>query len=203
MTMRILIADDEKLILDDMKRDVEELLPDATVDAANGPEEALTLAGKSEYDVAILDIDMPGMDGISLARKLISAHPAINIIFATGYTEYAIEAHELYCSAFLLKPIGVRQFKTAFENLRKPFIDIPTDFYAQHYSGGDVLGKRLEMFREQRGLSRQDLADLMGVTRQTVFRWEHGERIPDVLTFVRLTRILGVEINDILDLPEE
>ena len=38
----------------------------------------------------------------------------------------------------------------------------------------------------------------MGVSRQTVYRWEHGERIPDVLTFIQITRLLGVEVGDVL-----
>lgn len=201
--MKILIADNERLILDDMKRDVQELFPDASVDTAEDAEDALKLAKDEEYDVALLDIKLPDMNGLTLARKLIAIRPAVNIIFVTGYPEYAVEAHELYCSAFLLKPVGTRKLKKAFENLRKPFIDISPEFYARHYSGGDVLGKRLEMIREQRGLSRQEIAHLMGVTRQTVHRWEHGERIPDVLTFIKLTRLLGVEIDDILDLPEK
>lgn len=66
-----------------------------------------------------------------------------------------------------------------------------------------MLGKKIEMFREMRGISRHELADIMNVTRQTVFRWEHGERIPDVLTFVRLARVLGVEIGDILGMNGE
>ena len=84
-------------------------------------------------------------------------------------------------------------------NLRKPFIDLPPDFSSSYYSGSAVIGKRLELYREQRGLSRQDVADLMDVSRQTVYRWEQGERVPDVLTFVKLARILGVNIEDIVE----
>jgi DNA-binding XRE family transcriptional regulator len=43
----------------------------------------------------------------------------------------------------------------------------------------------------------------MDVTRQTIYRWEHGERIPDVLTFIRLTRLLGVDISDIIEFSED
>lgn len=196
--MNILITDDEKLIVSDLVRDVRGIYPAAVIDAAVSAEEALALSEEKDYDIALLDIDMPGMDGISLARKLIAAQPAVNIIFVTGYQEYAIEAHELYCSAFLLKPVGKRKLKTAFENLRKPFMDVSSEFYSQHYSGGAVIGKRIEMCREQRGISRQELADYMKVTRQTVYRWEQGERIPDVLTFIKLTRLLGIDLEDIL-----
>ena len=196
--MRILIADDEKLIVDDLGSEVKELFPDAVIDGVTSAESALSLAKDNEYDVALLDIDMPVMDGLSLARRIMALQPYVNIIFVTGYKEYAYEAHELYCSAFLLKPTSRAQLKKAFENLRKPFIDMSQDYYAEHYRGGDVIGRRISALRKQRGLSRQEIADLMGVSRQTIFRWEHGERIPDVLTFIRLTRLLGVEIGDVL-----
>ena len=196
--MNILITDDEKLIVDDLTHEVHEIYPSAVIDAVTNAEEALVLSDGKEYDIALLDIDMPGMNGLTLARKLIAAQPAVNIIFVTGYQEYALEAHDLYCSAFLLKPIGKRKLKTAFENLRRPFIDVPSDLYSEHYSGGAVIGKRIKMYREMRGISRQELANYMNVTRQTVFRWEQGERIPDVLTFTRLARLLGIGIEDIL-----
>ena len=196
--MKILIADDERLIVDDLSREVKELFPEAEVDGVTSAGSALEFAEKADYDVALLDIDMPGMDGLSLARRIIASHPAVNIIFVTGYREYAYEAHELYCSAFLLKPVSRSQLKKAFENLRKPFLDISQDYYAENYRGGDVIGRRLAALREQRGISRHEIAELMGVSRQTVYRWEHGERIPDVLTFIQITRLLGVEVGDVL-----
>ena len=201
--MKILVVDDELLIAQGIKREVEALFSDSEVDAVTSADEALRLAKSKEFEVALLDIDMPGMDGLTLAKRLIALWPSINIIFVTGYQEYALEAHELYCSAFLLKPVGERKLKKAFENLRKPTVKLSDDFYSQHYLGSDVLGKKIEMFREMRGISRHELADIMNVTRQTVFRWEHGERIPDVLTFVRLARVLGVEIGDILGMNGE
>ena len=201
--MRVLIVDDEKLIAEDLKNEVLRLYSDYEVDAVNSAEEALALVKKTEYDVAMLDIDMAGMDGLTLARKILAIYPIINIIFVTGYSEYSLEAHELYCSAFLLKPVGERKLKKAFENLRKPTVHMSEEFYSQHYLGSDVLGKRIESYREMRGISRHELADIMNVTRQTVYRWEHGERIPDVLTFVRLARVLGVDIGELLGLNGE
>lgn len=196
--MNILIVDDEKLIVEDLNRDVLELFPNASVSLACSADEAIDHAAEHEFDVALLDIDMPGMDGLSLARKLIASSPAINIIFVTGYKEFALEAHDLYCSAFLLKPVGQRKLKKAFENLRKPFFDIPDSFPSDYYQGNSVIGKRLKSLREQRKISVQEVADLMGVSRQTVYRWENGDRFPDVFVFIRLARVLGSDIKEIL-----
>lgn len=196
--MKIIVVDDEKLIAEDISDEVLALFPSASVETVTSADEAIKLAKTKPFDVALLDIDMPKTDGLTLARKLIALLPSINIIFITGHQEYSLEAHALYCSAFLLKPVGEKKLKQAFEHLRKPFVDIPEEFFAQHYQGGDAIGKKIEMYRKLRGISRQEMADLMAVTRQTVYRWEQGERLPDILTFLSLARILGIEINDML-----
>ncbi len=198
--MKILIVDDERLIVEDLIHEVRELYPspDVVIDGMTSSPEAVRMAEQTEYDVALLDIDMPDMDGLSLARRLIASCPMINIIFVTAYEAYALEAHEMYCSAFLIKPVSRRKLKKAFENLRRPFFDVSPEFLEKHFSGDAVIGKRIEMFRNQRGLSGQELADLMKVSRQTVYRWEQGDRMPDILTFVRLARVLGIRIEDLL-----
>ena len=195
--MNIIIVDDEKMITDDLKAELETMFPKAVVDTASDGESTLLLAEKKNYDVALLDIEMPGIDGLDLARRLIALFPTINIIFVTGYKQYALDAHELYCSAFLLKPIDRRKLKKAFENLRKPFIDLPDDFSSEYYQGNSAIGKHLEFLRKQRNISTQELAGLMGVTRQTIYRWESGERSPDVVTLIRLVRLLGGNIEEL------
>ena len=202
--MNILIVDDEKLIVEDLTHEVRELYPspDVLVDGTTGAADAIRMAEQTEYDAALLDIDMPDMDGLNLARHLISSCPAINIIFVTGYETYALEAHELYCSAFLLKPVSRRKLKQAFDNLRRPLLNVSQELLEEHFSGKIQIGKQIEMFRKKRGLSGQELADLMKVSRQTIFRWEKGVRIPDVLMFMKLARILGVRVEDLLGLQD-
>lgn len=58
-------------------------------------------------------------------------------------------------------PGGSRKLKKAFENLRKPFLDVPESLYAKHYLGGDVIGSKLKKLREQRGISRQEIGDII------------------------------------------
>ena len=196
--MNILIIDDQKLIVDDLTYEVKNIMPGAYLDGFTDANEALDSAQKTQYDVAMLDIDMPVMNGLTLARKLIATNQFINIIFVTGYKEYAYEAHELYCSAFLTKPVGSKKLKSAFDNLRNQVINLPEGFTNEHYSGEALIGQKLKALREQRNISRQELADLMDVTRQTVHRWEQGERVPDVVTFFKLLRLLGASTEDII-----
>lgn len=200
--MNILIVDDVKLIVEDLVAEVHEICPDAVIDGLTSALSAVELARHKVYDVALLDNAMPEMDGLTLAKQLIALNPSINIIFVTAYKEYALAAHEMYCSAFLVKPVSQRALKKAFENLRKPILNLPKDFSESLYSGSAIIGERIKICREQRNISRQELADLMQVSRQTVFRWEQGDRLPDIMTLLTLARILGTTVTDLLEKKE-
>ena len=68
----------------------------------------------------MLDIEMPGMSGLALAKSLSARFPLINIIFVTGYAEYAYESYQLYASAFLAKPVSRKALRSALLHLRHP-----------------------------------------------------------------------------------
>ena len=66
---------------------------------------ALEWISQNDLDVAFLDINMRGMGGLALAEKIIERHPDCKIVFCTGYEEYALNAIQLRCSGYLMKPI--------------------------------------------------------------------------------------------------
>ena len=74
----------------------------------------------SDCQVAFLDIDMPGISGIDLARQLQIIKPSINIVFTTGYQQYMPEAFAMYASAYIEKPITKRAIIDAMDHLRYP-----------------------------------------------------------------------------------
>lgn len=74
--------------------------------------EALTCMQENPCDIAFLDIRMRSMTGLELARKLKDIHPKINIIFVTGYDEYAGEAMRLHASGYIEKPVTEEKFST-------------------------------------------------------------------------------------------
>lgn len=104
--MRAICVDDEPLVLQltaSLCRDLPQI---DEVESFAGPQEALDWLKENSADLAMLDIDMPGMNGIMLAAKIKEMHPDIAIIFLTGYSQYAVDAFALHASGYLMKPIS-------------------------------------------------------------------------------------------------
>lgn len=102
---RILIADDEPLARQRIQRLVE-ALPDYTVcgEAIDG-NDTLRKVAELEPDIVLLDIRMPGMDGMEAADQLSQLNNPPAVIFCTAYDHYAIKAFEVRAVAYLLKPM--------------------------------------------------------------------------------------------------
>jgi two-component system, LytTR family, response regulator AlgR len=103
--MRVLIADDEAPARERLRSLLSEI-PDLEVvaEATNG-EQALRLAVETSPDVVLLDVRMPGVDGIEAARQINSLVEPPAVIFTTAYDEYAISAFDTNAVGYLLKPI--------------------------------------------------------------------------------------------------
>ena len=66
------------------------------------------------------------------------------------------------------------------------------------YSGKNIIGAKLTKYREEIGMNPQELADAINVAVQTVYRWERGERMPDVITFMHIAKVLGITAEKLL-----
>ncbi|MCG7406853.1 response regulator [Paenibacillus sp. ACRRX] len=103
--MKIMIVDDEKLALRSMSHHLKEFTDVEIVGMFNDPREALKLAGNEHIDLVFLDIEMPEINGMVLAERLMEQQSHIRIVFVTAYSEYAIQAFELNAMDYLLKPV--------------------------------------------------------------------------------------------------
>ena len=123
MATRILLVDDEKLQLLRLKKAVEEALPgEAEIQAFSNPKEAWDSCRENPCDLAFLDIEMPGMNGIQLAKKLKEANPKTNIVFVTAYDQYALDAYRIHASGYLNKPVSKQKVEVELANLRNPIV---------------------------------------------------------------------------------
>lgn len=121
--MKILVVDDEVIQLEMLKDAITEVVPECELTGFANPMEALDWAKENAPEIAFLDIQMPVMDGILLAKNLKICNPKINLIFVTGYyAEYVFEAMPLHFSGYLQKPANAQKVRQELENLRFPLI---------------------------------------------------------------------------------
>lgn len=118
--MKILAVDDEYFALELMRRSLEEVAINSEIYLCKDASGALEVARKNVIDVAFLDIHLPEMNGIELASELKKLNPKINVVFATGFSEYMKAGIDLRMSGYLLKPVTPEAVKTELENLRNP-----------------------------------------------------------------------------------
>ena len=118
--MNILAVDDEYYALELMKHALEEVAGGSTVYLCRDVRSALDVATQNKIDVAFLDIHLPEKNGIELALDLKKLNPKVNIVFATGFSEYMKEGIDLRMSGYVLKPVTPEAIRTELENLRNP-----------------------------------------------------------------------------------
>lgn len=115
--MRALIADDEEHLRSALRRRLAEVWPELEIvaEAADG-EQALELAAATEPDIAFLDIRMPGLDGLEVARRLMGR---CHLVFVTAYDEYAVDAFERDAVDYLLKPVTEKRLAQTVARLQE------------------------------------------------------------------------------------
>lgn len=118
--MKIIIADDETTALNGLTAAVSKVAPEAEIRSFSGSREALEFARSNPPDVAFLDIEMPEINGIELAKAFQSINPAVNIIFTTGYTQYSLDAIQMHASGYLIKPVTAADISEEINKLRNP-----------------------------------------------------------------------------------
>ena len=144
--MKCLIADDEQLILKDIKRTATRVLGEGTefYEASNS-DEVLKSMEENDIPIVFLDIEMPFISGLEVAKKLQTIRPRTNIIFVTGHEQYALDALSMYVSGFLMKPVSETAMKKAVENLRFPIPKLTVKCFGHFhvlYDGRPVDFKR-------------------------------------------------------------
>ena len=118
--MNILAVDDEYYALELLKHALEEVAGGSTVYLCRDARGAIQTAREVQIDVAFLDIHMAEMNGVELARELKLLNPKVNIVFATGFSEYMKEGIDLRMSGYVLKPVTPEAIRVELENLRHP-----------------------------------------------------------------------------------
>jgi len=114
--MKVLICDDEPLAVERLSRLVSKMGHEVVATAHHG-QDALEQARLHQPDVILLDIQMPGMNGLVCAEQLSQLNPQPAIVFCTAYDQHALEAFKSQAQAYLLKPIDPAELEQALKQL--------------------------------------------------------------------------------------
>lgn len=115
--MRIICVDDERPALDNFAYTAQNFPEITDLRLFSDPEEALQWAREHPVDGAFLDIELPGMRGLDLARELCGIRPEMRVVFLTAYHQYAMEAWETDALGYVLKPYSSEDIRKQLERM--------------------------------------------------------------------------------------
>ena len=200
--MRILVVDDGQLAINSLIRTLCLVAPDCDYISAMTTDDALTWLRQSPVDAAFLNLEMPGMDGLGLAKTIRQIQPRCNLIPVTEHPEYALEALQIFVSGFLLKPVSEAAVRSVLENLRYPAEDISAGVKIQCFGNFEIFvgGRPLAFKRSKSKELLAYLVDRNGATctngEMLAVLWEDK---PDTASLHSHLRNLIFDLNHTLD----
>ena len=186
--MRIFICDDEEEVRDWLKTKVQKFCPEAQVVCFGSGEELL--AAGMQADLLFLDIKMPGMDGMELARQLRKKKEDMILIFVTGLEEYVFEAFDVHAFHYLVKPCPEEKFAEVLKSAvvqyqglaeggkvqEKPYIlvktgGVSTKVYKEHIIYAEVFNRKVILHKTDGDMEYYGrLSDLQNQLGEDFFR---------------------------------
>jgi two-component system, LytTR family, response regulator len=152
--LKCIIVDDEQSAIDVLKMHIEETSSLQLVAATTNPKEALALINAHPIELAFLDITMPGISGIELARAM---QGKCRVIFTTAHAKYVSQSYEVDALDYLLKPVPLPRFMMAVQRA----INIMQPSHPANSIADGIKGDYLFLRTEQKGkMLRIDLVDI-------------------------------------------
>ena len=144
--MRIAICDDENIYRQQTSTAIESISKslDVIIDTFSNGNELINKFKSLPYDLIILDIEMPEINGISLAKKLREISEDVYIVFLTSHIEFALEGYEVNALRYLTKPINHQKLKEildyiALKQTKEEVLWIKTDEFEERIQLSDIL----------------------------------------------------------------
>ena len=117
--MQILVVDDEQLARARLRRLIDELDDCEVVGEAASGDKAIEEINRLDPELVFLDVRMPGLDGISVAKQLAAFDDPPAIVFCTAYDEYALEAFDTLAQGYIVKPVEPKQLQQVIDKTKK------------------------------------------------------------------------------------
>jgi two-component system, NarL family, invasion response regulator UvrY len=192
--MRVLIADDHAVVREGLKRVLSGLPEGVEVGEAGNAQDALALARRNQWDVALLDIAMPGGNGLDLLKQLKREQPALPVLILSMYPEeqYALRVLKAGAFGYLTKESATDQLLTAIQAVRR----------GQRYASPEMVGRLVAALDVEKDDSPQkNLSDREFEILRLIARGDGVSRIAQKLSLsvstvgtyrARLLRKLGL-----------
>jgi two-component system LytT family response regulator/two-component system response regulator LytT len=119
MDLRAVVIDDEQLARDELGYLLGQLGGVEVIGQAGNGVEALSTIDRLRPDVVFLDVQMPGLNGFEVARRMLKSQHESQIIFVTAYDQHAIEAFEVNAVDYLLKPVEQARLELAVQRAKR------------------------------------------------------------------------------------
>ena len=144
--LRTIVVDDEQLARDELCFLLGQLDGVEVVGQAGNGIEALRVVEEQSPDLVMLDVQMPGLTGFEVARRLLRADIEAQFVFVTAYDQHAIEAFEVNAVDYLLKPVEPIRLATAVDRARRR---IQTDRQTAKVRSPDDMERLLQLLSDR------------------------------------------------------
>ena len=121
--LRVLVVDDEKLAREELCFLLDQLGGCEVAGEASDGVAALRMTGELQPDLLFLDVQMPGLTGFEVARRLVEADVRSQLVFVTAFDQYAIEAFSVYAVDSLLNPVAADRLEQPLSRARRRLVN--------------------------------------------------------------------------------
>ncbi len=157
--LRVIVVDDEQLARDELCYQLDQLGDIDVVGHAGNGIEALSAVDRFGPDLVFLDVQMPGLGGFEVARRLLEREDSPALVFVTAFDQHAIEAFEVNAVDYLLKPVEGTRLEQALQRVRKRLASDRSTSTAPPVN--DQLEKIVKMMAD-RNIRREQVAIRVG-----------------------------------------
>jgi DNA-binding NarL/FixJ family response regulator len=172
--MRVLLADDHRLIIEGVRRALEEVPDFEVVGECSSGSQVLPMVGRTNPDVVLLDLRMPGADGLSCLTRIRSQYPEVKVVILSSSTDEAVIANVLKrgASAYVVKSVNPVDLpsvlRQAVDGTVFTAIGLPQDETSPGRAAGLTERETAILSALARGLSNEAIAKELWVAEQTV-----------------------------------
>jgi two-component system LytT family response regulator/two-component system response regulator LytT len=151
--LQTVVVDDEQLARDELCFLLQRVPDVELVGQASNGVEALRLIEEREPDLVFLDVQMPGLNGFEVARRLVARELDTQLVFVTAYDQYALEAFDVSAVDYLLKPVEPARLEQAIDRVRRRVsADRPRE---PHGFSSEELERLLKLLADRQGRREQ------------------------------------------------